>query len=594
MLKRWLKKLLFMTNIKDFYYSHKSKENLLNSDVDYFINLSAEWLLKAQSKSGDDGYSRLYSALRGKWDSGYIETTGYIIPTFLKLYEVYGDKKYLDSALKAGEWLLKVQNSDGSFSDIDDGNKQVFDTGQCIDGLFEIFNKTGSEKYLDAAVKASNWLAEIQEADGSWVKHAFNDIAHTYYTRVSAAILKVAIKINDLRLHDVVHKNIRWTLSKQQSNGYFLNSSFTNETTPLLHTLIYILEGLLDVYELTGNDEVLGAILKNAENFRARNLNNEIVLLGEYDRDFQPKCTYKCITGISQWAGVSLRLYEITKDSLYLDCAALSIYYLKSKQLQFGENLKGGFYGSEPLSGGYAPYQLVNWNNKFFIDTMLIYKNYGITSSQEQEKWTKYSFAINKEIISYEMMKSDLFYSNYIEKKINELIGKYSKPLTILDLGCGYGKFIRRIRAKFPNIEIIGVDQFVEDNSLNIIEGSAQKIPLNNESCDLVFCIEVMQHLDDVDAALNEVRRVLKKNGIFILCDRDPASLIGILKPLMEKLNLWMYSSDSPFTEKWYSKNLWIKKLSSNRLILKNILGVYTSFRGIPFFNRYLVMESSK
>lgn len=439
MLKKLVKKIIYTTNLREYYFSQRVDKNISTKNDDDFIRLSAEWLLMSQAKSGDDGYSRLYSVLRRCWDKGYIETTGYIIPTMLGLYKVYGDEKYLNSALKAGRWLLQVQNKDGSFSDIDENVRQVFDTGQCIDGLLEIYNFTGLEVYLDSAVRACKWLQEVQELDGSWIKYAFNSLPHTYYSRVSASVLKVAVKTDDLSLKEVANKNISWILGKQLDNGYFSNSGFTIKHPPLLHTIVYVLEGLLDSYDLTKDSKILNAVIKNANKFKFRNLNKEIVLLGEYDENFNPKCTYKCITGLAQWAGVALRLYELTRHSEFLECAMLSIYYLKSKQLSYGKNLLGGFYASAPPSGDYAPYQLVNWNNKFFIDTMLLYKKYNFTKNQEQENWTKYAFTIKKQIITNDMTMSDSYYCKLIISNINTLLEKVIHQLMYWIWGVGMG-----------------------------------------------------------------------------------------------------------------------------------------------------------
>ena len=109
----------------------------------------------------DGGYSRKFSFIKGR-DESYIETTGYIVPTLLELQ----DKKYINSALKAGEWLLKIQNRDGSFSEIDNNQPFVFDTGQVLLGLNALFEFTNDERYKSAIEKASNWLIEVQEDDG--------------------------------------------------------------------------------------------------------------------------------------------------------------------------------------------------------------------------------------------------------------------------------------------------------------------------------------------------------------------------------------------------------------------------------------------
>src|SRR5512132_3322371 len=48
-------------------------------------------------------------------------------------------------AIRAGRWLLSVQNADGSFNDIDRNVPMVFDTGQCLIGLTTLARTTGDE-----------------------------------------------------------------------------------------------------------------------------------------------------------------------------------------------------------------------------------------------------------------------------------------------------------------------------------------------------------------------------------------------------------------------------------------------------------------
>ena len=45
--------------------------------------------------------------------------------------------------------------------------------------------------------------------------------------------------------------------------------------------------------------------------------------------------------------------------------------------------------------------------------------------------------------------------------------------------------------------------------------GMEESIPYANETFDLVFSDNVVEHLSDPNAVLNEVRRVLKPGGLF-------------------------------------------------------------------------------
>src|SRR3954453_2521726 len=95
------------------------------------LQLCADWLLYSQSALDSGGYAASYSLITGLRHA-YIETTGYIIPTMFDLSVALEDLRCRQSALLAGEWLLTVQQADGSFTDIDEGKPQVFDTGQVL------------------------------------------------------------------------------------------------------------------------------------------------------------------------------------------------------------------------------------------------------------------------------------------------------------------------------------------------------------------------------------------------------------------------------------------------------------------------------
>ena len=97
---------------------------------------------------------------------------------------------------------------------------------------------------------------------------------------------------------------------------------------------------------------------------------------------------------------------------------------------------------------------------------------------------------------------------------------------TILDLGCGTGRFSGALQAKFDST-VIGVDPSASmirqavrkyDSQLErFVLGSGEHMPLRDASVDLVFISMVLHHFEDVRRVLSECRRVLRGDGFVFL-----------------------------------------------------------------------------
>lgn len=90
----------------------------------------------------------------------------------------------------------------------------------------------------------------------------------------------------------------------------------------------------------------------------------------------------------------------------------------------------------------------------------------------------------------------------------------------ILDAGCGPGLDIERF---FPTpSDVLGMDCSWEmarralqrcAGSRPIVVASIEQMPLHDESCDLVFCVNCLEFVEDRQAAFGEVARVLRPGG---------------------------------------------------------------------------------
>ena len=137
--------------------------------------------------------------------------------------------------------------------------------------------------------------------------------------------------------------------------------------------------------------------------------------------------------------------------------------------------------------------------------------------------------------------------------------------MQILDAGCARGRFLRQLTSS--GARLFGTDLtevFLQSARGNVPEaalaaGSLSRLPFRTGAFDAVFCIEVLEHVPDTDAALGELARVLKPGGTLLVIDKNlmglhPASGVpnAIWKPWMERRGRWMYPADFRFREKWF------------------------------------------
>lgn len=103
----------------------------------------------------------------------------------------------------------------------------------------------------------------------------------------------------------------------------------------------------------------------------------------------------------------------------------------------------------------------------------------------------------------------------------------------VLDVGCGNGYYLSLLNRLGLNLDLVGIDidkpalvdaaKFIGDKSVKLILVDGSKIPFPSNSFDKVVMSEVIEHVDNEEAVLEEVLRVLKKNGKFCLttCNID-------------------------------------------------------------------------
>ncbi len=102
------------------------------------------------------------------------------------------------------------------------------------------------------------------------------------------------------------------------------------------------------------------------------------------------------------------------------------------------------------------------------------------------------------------------------EIKINELVynlAELSKGgKKVVDIGCGFGRTKNTVE-KAGGIWV-GVEPF--EGGAQTVIASAEDLPFEDESFDVVIMTSVVEHVPNVELAFKEIGRILKKGGVFV------------------------------------------------------------------------------
>ncbi len=343
------------------------------------------WLCRAQDATGTGGVSRSYSLRfrrahgRRGWLAAYPETTGYIIPTFLAYGASSGGAEYRERALGMARWEIEVQMESGAVQGGVIGHAPtpaIFNTGQVLFGWTAAHRETGDPRFQKAAARAADFLVEAQDPDGAWRRHGSRFArsgVNVYDARTAWGLLDASRMTGDPRHREGALRNLRFVLTRQRANGWFEECCLDDDRRPLLHTIAYTVEGLLEAGALAGEPDLIDAARLAADALLARQ-RSDGSLAGRFDSEWRSDTRWSCVTGDAQTSIVWLRLAELTGNQRYTDAARRMNQYLMSTQdLEASDpGVRGGIKGSDPIYGEYGSHEYLNWAAKFFADALML------------------------------------------------------------------------------------------------------------------------------------------------------------------------------------------------------------------------------
>ncbi len=102
------------------------------------------------------------------------------------------------------------------------------------------------------------------------------------------------------------------------------------------------------------------------------------------------------------------------------------------------------------------------------------------------------------------------------------------RPSSVLEVGAGEGEVTTRLMSRFPGVPIVAMDLPDEETATHWKErgllgffGDMRSLPIADNSMDLVFGIEVLEHVPDPELALRDIARVCS-GAVVLSVPREP------------------------------------------------------------------------
>lgn len=471
---------------------YKSEGHMVNKiktllkDIDIERNKKHSYIKNAELAAGwIDKYTIKDHAIAitSKTRKEYEEVTGYFIPTLLK----WG---FRDKAIAYAKWLCEVQTNDGAWRTSDGKYESIFNTGQVLRGLLAIYDILPEVK--ENMFKACDWLVKRMNSDGRmkaidekvWhSQHKNSELIHLYCL---SPLKKIGIKFKRSEYVEAAEKSLRYYKRKYKDD--ILNFNY------LSHFYAYCIEALIELGEIEIAQQAM----------------NKVAKLQRIDGAVPAyrNCKWICSTGLFQFSVIWYKLGDYKRANKAFDYAC---------KLQ---NKSGGWYGGYyPTAGldniydylevtkpNYFPNEEISWAVKYFFDALWLRQNYYFNDCADT-----FIEKINRSDPKY--------------RAIYNVVQEFAQG-KILDVGCGKGRYLKRLYTDFDTVDLYGIDcsdkvlEYINNKKILTQRGSLLEIPFEDNKFDVVYTCEALEHAILTENAVKEMIRVLKRNGKLVIIDK--------------------------------------------------------------------------
>jgi len=144
-------------------------------------------------------------------------------------------------------------------------------------------------------------------------------------------------------------------------------------------------------------------------------------------------------------------------------------------------------------------------------------------SKQENKDVQKF----DRRSMTYEDSWAQGIFFDRVHNAVLNLAESRAHPKSIVDVGCGTGRLLRKARERWPDAKLIGVDpaEGMVKKARSMLPSATfyvsmvESLPLPDASVDLAFSTMSYHHWVDHVGGVREMARVLRPGGRFFLAD---------------------------------------------------------------------------
>lgn len=136
-----------------------------------------------------------------------------------------------------------------------------------------------------------------------------------------------------------------------------------------------------------------------------------------------------------------------------------------------------------------------------------------------------------------------------MSKILHNIFPNRPDQVSVLDLGCGTGML--SLTLVNNGFEVVGTDISFpalcilrqRNSKINVIQTDASFLSIPDESFDAVVCLGAWRHFMDIDKILEEICRVLNRDGVFIVGYFPPAiaGIFNVKDNILGNSLIWLY-----------------------------------------------------